>query len=296
LQEPLPSGAPARTWLTSTDHKRIAILIMGTALVVFFMMGVPSMVMRYQLSMPDNAFLDNATYDEVFTIHGSGMIYLVMTPFGLGLGLYLIPLRIGAPNVAAPRATMAGYWFYVLGAFSMIVGFATTKGAASAAWMNYAPLSDSRYQPGVGQDLWLVGTGLSTAGMLVVAATVLWTVLTKRVRGMSMFRIPMFDWAIIVTNLLAVGAFGSLLAADSLVAVGRLAPAIFTSDVIDERLGYVDAQQVPVPGDEESAPAPQVAESAERPSVRRWVAVAKLGRGARRGAAEFRAGMAVQRG
>ncbi|HWC82737.1 MAG TPA: cbb3-type cytochrome c oxidase subunit I [Pseudonocardiaceae bacterium] len=225
-----------RPWLTTTDHKRIAILTGGTALVVFFAMGVLALLMRYQLSRPDNHFLSNQVYDEIFTIHGSGMIYLSITPFALAIGLYLVPLQIGAPNVAAPRVTMAGFWLYLFGAVIMLSGFSVSTGTAQSGWTEYTPLSDSRFSPGAGQDLWIAGVFLSTTGLILIGGTVLWTVLLKRARGMTMLRLPVLCWSVIATNLMVLGAFPALLAALGLVVFGRMVPSVFMNNIWN--IGY----------------------------------------------------------
>ena len=230
-----PQGL-VRSWVTTTDHKRIALLVGGTALVVFLAMGVLALLMRYQLSRPDNHFLSEQVYDEVFTIHGSGMIYLAITPFALALGLYLVPLQVGAPAVAAPRTTMAGYWLYLFGAIAMLSGFSVSTGTAQSGWTAYTPLSNSTYSPGAGQDLWISGVFLSTVGMMLIGGTVLWTALLKRAPGMTMLRLPVFTWSMIATNLMVIGAFPSLLAALVLVVVGRMVPSVFLDNLWN--IGY----------------------------------------------------------
>jgi cytochrome c oxidase subunit 1 len=225
-----------RPWLTTTDHKRIAVLTGGTAMVVFLAMGALAMLMRYQLARPDNHFLSNQVYDEIYTIHGSGMIYLAITPFALALGLYLVPLQVGAPNVAAPRTTMLGYWLYLFGAVALLGGFSISTGTAQAGWTEYTPLSDSRFSPGPGMDLWVLGVFLSTLGMILMGATVLWTALLRRAPGMTMLRLPVFTWSVIATNLMIIGAFPALLVALGLLVVGRMLPSVFLHNIYN--IGY----------------------------------------------------------
>ncbi|WP_345472533.1 cytochrome c oxidase subunit I [Actinoallomurus oryzae] len=234
--EEAAATAGARAWLTTTDHKRIAILVGGTALVIFFAMGILALLMRYQLAWARNHFLAAHEYNEVFTIHGSGMIYLVVTPFALAMGLYLVPLQIGASTVAAPRLTMLGYWLYLFGAIAMLGGFALATGAADTGWTAYMPLSNSVYSPGSGQDVWILGVFLSTVGMIFIGATVLWTVMFLRAPGMTMLRLPVFTWATVATNLMIVGAFPSLLVALGLMIAGRMAPSAVIHNVWN--IGY----------------------------------------------------------
>lgn len=221
---------PRRPWLTTTDHKRIAALMLSTAMVLLFAMGALAMAMRTQLGQPGWKMMDNDTYNQLFTIHGSGMIYLVITPIALAAGLYLVPLQVGAPSVAAPRTTMFGFWLYVVGAATVLSGFLTTDGAAKEGWTAYTPLSSARFSPGVGTDLWIAGNFAATTGLILIGGTVLWTALLKRTPGMTMLRIPVFTWSMVATNLMVLAAFPSLLVALVLLAVGRLAPDVFAEN------------------------------------------------------------------
>lgn len=218
-------------WLTTRDHKRIGLLTIGTALTLFFVMGALALTMRAQLARPDNDVVDPALYNQLFTIHGSGMIYLVVTPLAIGFGVYLVPLQIGAPVIAAPRLTLLGYWLYLLGALSVIGGFLASDGAASDGWTAYTPLSDSQYTPTNGMDLWILGTFLSTVGMLVLAATTLWTTLRLRAPRMTMLRLPVFTWSMVATNLMVLMAFPSLLVALGMLAASRIDPSLADHDL-----------------------------------------------------------------
>ncbi|MEU0221080.1 cbb3-type cytochrome c oxidase subunit I [Streptomyces sp. NPDC006265] len=223
-------------WVTSTDHKRIGVLTMGTALVVLMAMGTLALTMRVQLAQPEQHLVSTHTFNQLFTIHGSGMIYMVFTPFALGMGMYLVPLQIGAPGIAMPRSTLLGYWLYALGALVMLSGFATPLGAHADGWFSYPPMADSVNSPGVGSDLWIVGVFLSTTGTIIMGWTVLWTVLRKRTHGMTMLRLPVFSWSMIASSLMVIGAFPALLAALVLLAAGRADPSIFDHNVWN--IGY----------------------------------------------------------
>src|SRR4051794_35754582 len=137
-------------WLFTTDHKRMAILTLVVSLAIFFGMGALALVMRAQLAQPQLHLIGTETYNEFFTMHGSGMIYLVVTPFALAFGMYLVPLQIGAPALAAPRLAMFGFWLYVVGAATFLIEFGVISGAAAGGWTAYPPLSDSIYSPGAG--------------------------------------------------------------------------------------------------------------------------------------------------
>ncbi|GAA0251065.1 cytochrome c oxidase subunit I [Actinomadura nitritigenes] len=218
---------PVVDWLASTDHKRIGLMTIGTATLLLLVAGVLALTMRTQLAQPGMHVLTNDRYDQFFTIHGSMMIYLVLTPFAIGMGLYLVPLQVGAPNVAAPRTTMLAFWLYLIGAVLMPAGFLTGPGAADQGWYSFPPLASSRYSPGPGVDLWLASVALTAVGMLVMAGTVLWTVLLKRTKGMTMMRIPVFSWSTVATNLMVIGAFPSLLFAVGILVAGRADPGLF---------------------------------------------------------------------
>ena len=231
----LVRGGPG-SWLTSTDHKRVAVLTGGLAVVLFFAMGVLALLMRSQLAVPNAHVLSHQMYNELFTIHGSGMIYLVITPIALAFGVYVVPLQVGAPAIAAPRLTLAGFWLYALGAAALLSGFATTSGAAADGWFSYTPLATSQYSPGHGTDLWILGTTLSTIGMIAQGWAVLWTALRKRAPGVTMLRMPVFTWSMIATCLMIIGAFPALLAAMAMLTIGRVDPSVFASNVWN--IGY----------------------------------------------------------
>ncbi|WP_106430021.1 cytochrome c oxidase subunit I [Streptomyces xiaopingdaonensis] len=223
-------------WLTTTDHKRIGLLTMGTALLLMLLMGLLALLMRGQLAQPEENLVAPGVYNQLFTMHGSGMIYLVMTPFAIGLGVYLVPLQVGAPAIAFPRATLLGFWLYALGALVMLSGFATSEGAHADGWFSYPPMADRQHSPGVGSDLWIVGVFLATVGMIIAGWAVLWTALRRRAAGMTMLRMPLFSWSMVATCLMVMGAFPSLLAALGLLAAGRADPSIFASNVWN--IGY----------------------------------------------------------
>ncbi len=223
-------------WLFTTDHKRIAILTGGTALVIFFGMGILALLMRSQLAQPGLSIVNRSTYNQLLTIHGSGMIYLAITPFAMAMGVYLVPLQIGAPAIAAPRLVMLGYWLYAVGAVAVLSGFGVAGGAASSGWTAYVPLSDSQHSPGWGTNLWLFGVFVAAVGMILMAGAILWTILFRRAPSMAMLRMPVFTWSMVASVLMVLGAFPSLLAALGLIAAGRLDPTIFTNNVWN--IGY----------------------------------------------------------
>jgi cytochrome c oxidase subunit I len=216
-------------WLLTTDHKRIGILTIGTALVLFFFNGAVALTMRAQLAQPSQRILSPQAYLQFMTMHGTGMIAVTITPLALGLGVYLVPLQIGAPRIAAPRATLLGYWLYVAGAIVLIWGFLAPHGA-SAGWWGYLPLSNATYSPGPGESLWTAGVFLAATGMTLQGGTTLWTLLRLRAPGVTMMRLPVFCWTQLVTCLMVAAAFPALLGADAIVALDRLRPSLLSGN------------------------------------------------------------------
>lgn len=231
LVEPMePDERPGlQDWLLSTDHKRIGILTVGTGMILFLFQGALALTMRTQLAQPDQHFLSAQLYNQVMTMHGSGMIYLSVTPFALGLGMFVVPLQVGAPRVAAPRVALASYWLYLFGAVFLIWGFLTPQGAADN-WWSYLPLSNSLYSPGQGQSLWVAGVFLTGTAMLLQGVVILWTILRMRAPGMTMLHMPVFTWSMLATCFLVLAAFPALLAAMSILALSRLDPFLFQSN------------------------------------------------------------------
>jgi cytochrome c oxidase subunit I len=213
-------------WLLTTDHKRIGLLTIGTALVLFFLNGALALTMRAQLAQPDLHILGPEQYLQFMTQHGTGMIATTITPLSLGLGVYLVPLQVGAPRIAAPRAALLGYWLYVFGALTLIWGFVTPNGGATDGWWGYTPLSNSVYTPGMGESLWTAGVFLAAGGMILQGATILWTILRMRAPGVTMLRMPVFTWTELVNALMVLAGFPAVLLAMGIVAVGRVDPSL----------------------------------------------------------------------
>src|SRR5439155_3084550 len=150
-------------WVMTVDHKDIGILYLLTSLGFFVLGGFEALLIRVQLAVPHNTFLDPAAYDAVFTVHGTTMIFLVVMPILLGFANYIVPLQIGATDMAFPRLNAFSYWLFLFGGVIVLLGFLTTSGAADIGWTGYAPLSEVRYSANVGVDLWIVGLALSGA-------------------------------------------------------------------------------------------------------------------------------------
>jgi cytochrome c oxidase subunit 1 len=232
-----PRTAPLRTF-ASTDHKRVALNAGAVAFGFFIAGGVLALIMRSQLAA-DGGVISQDTYNQLFTMHGSTMVYLFVVPFALAAGLYFVPLQVGAATVAGPRLALAGLWLLVLGGVTMWAGFLTSGGAAAASWWGFDPLSDSIHSPGSGMELWIFGVIMATAGQMLWAGCVLITALRQRAPGMTLMRMPVFTWSMVATCLLVVFAFPALIVALVLLWAQR-----HFGGVLGGGLGAVDYQQL----------------------------------------------------
>ena len=184
------------SWLTTVDHKRIGILYIVTSLVFFAMGGVLALLIRTQLLTPDESFLTKNSYNEVVTIHGTTMIFLVIIPLLAGFGNFLVPLQIGARDMAFPRLNALSYWLFLLGGIVLYLSFFAKGGAAPNGWTSYVPLS-TNHSPGNGQDLWILALHILSIGSLAGAVNFIVTVHNMRAPGMSWMRIPLFVWTMV---------------------------------------------------------------------------------------------------
>ena len=201
-------------WITSVDHKVIGKNYMYTALTFMFIAGAMALLIRTQLFNPNGHVVSLQTYNELFTIHGSMMLYLFAGPFAFGgFANYIVPLQIGAPDMAFPRLNNLSYWLFLTGGVTMLLGFFTASGAAAFGWVAYAPLSSSPYSPGPGPDLWIVSIALVGFSGIFTGVNLVTTIFYLRAPGMTMFRMPLFTWSMLVTGILILIAFPVLTAA-----------------------------------------------------------------------------------
>jgi cytochrome c oxidase subunit 1 len=201
-------------YLTTTDHKKIGYLYLITSFLYFCLGGVMALVIRAQLFEPGfNLLASKEQYNQLFTMHGTIMLLMFATPLFAGFANVLMPLQIGAPDVAFPRLNAFAYWLYSFGSAMAVAGFLTPQGAASFGWTAYTPLSTTTFSPGVGGNLWVFGLALSGFGTILGAVNFITTVITMRAPGMTMFRMPIFTWNILVTSILVIMAFPVLAAA-----------------------------------------------------------------------------------
>src|SRR5215204_4372598 len=199
--------------LTTTDHKVIGNMYLFTSFLFFIFGGILALLIRSELAQPGTQIIDDETYNQLFTMHGTIMLLLFATPLFFGFGNAVMPLQIGAPDVAFPRLNMFSYWLYLFGGLTAVSGFIVPGGAASFGWFAYAPLSNAVNSPGIGGDLWVMGLWLAGLGTILGAVNFVTTIFTMRAPGMTMFRMPIFTWNTLVTAILVLFAFPILTAA-----------------------------------------------------------------------------------
>jgi cytochrome c oxidase subunit 1 len=208
--------------LTTTDHKLIGKLYLGTSFAWFIIGGVMALIIRSELASPGQQFVNDELYNQLFTMHGTIMLLLFATPLFFGFANVIMPLQIGAPDVAFPRLNMFSYWCFLFGGLIAASGFLTPSGAASFGWTGYTPLSDAIRSPSVGGDLWILGLWLAGLGTILGAVNFITTIITMRAPGMTMFRMPIFTWNTLITSLLAIIVFPILAGALLMLAADRL--------------------------------------------------------------------------
>ena len=231
--QPTSKGKAFVSWVTTTDHKKIGNLYFVTTFIWFLIGGLLALFLRAELFKPGLQFLSNEQYNQIFTMHGTIMLLMFATPLFAGFANALMPLQIGAADVAFPRMNMLSYWLYLFGGIMAFAGFITPGGAASFGWTAYAPLSSTQYSPGVGADLWIVGLALGGLGTILGGVNFITTIITMRAPGMTMFRMSIFTWNVLLTSILVLIAFPPLAAAF----LGLEADRLFGSHIFDPANG-----------------------------------------------------------
>ncbi|MBR8743747.1 cbb3-type cytochrome c oxidase subunit I, partial [Nocardiopsis sp. MG754419] len=201
------TGSVVVGWLSSTDHKVIGYMYLITSFAFFLFGGVLALLIRLELFEPGMQFLSAEQYNQYFTMHGTIMLLLFATPLFIGFSNVIMPLQIGAPDVAFPRMNLFSYYLFLFGGLVVISGFLTPGGAASFGWFAYTPLSDAVRSPGIGGDLWILGLLVSGLGTILGAVNFMTTGLCMRAPGMTMFRMPIFTWNTLLTSVLVLIAF-----------------------------------------------------------------------------------------
>ncbi len=200
-------GTKAFTLLTTTDHKVIGQMYAVTTFFFFIFGGILALIIRAELARPGSQIVGDETYNQLFTMHGTIMLLMFATPLFFAFGNMIMPLQIGAPDVAFPRLNMFSYWLYLFGSLIAVSGFIVPGGAASFGWFAYLPLSDSIHTPGIGGDLWVMGLYMSGLGTILGAVNFITTIFCMRAPGMTMFRMPIFVWNTLVTSILILIVF-----------------------------------------------------------------------------------------
>jgi cytochrome c oxidase subunit 1 len=196
-------------WLTTTDHKKIGVMYVINSFLFFLIGGVFALLVRTELAQPGlQLFTNEHVYNESFSIHATVMIFLFIIPMLAGLGNYAVPLMIGAPDMAFPRINALSFWMLPLGGILLLAGFLTPGGAAAAGWTSYPPLTERMplSSPGAGQDLWIVSIILIGTSSILGGINFLVTIFKMRAPGMTLFRMPIMVWTILVTSVLVVMA------------------------------------------------------------------------------------------
>jgi cytochrome c oxidase subunit 1/cytochrome c oxidase subunit I+III len=213
-------------WIASVDHKRIGIMYLVVALFFFAVGGIEALLIRIQLARPDNSFLSPVAYDQIFTMHGTTMIFLVAMPVLTGMANYIVPLMIGAKDVAFPRLNALSLWLLIFGGLFLYFSFIAGE-APSAGWFSYAPLSEHAFSSGPGLDYYCLGLFSLGIGSVVAAINLIVTIASYRAPGLTIRRLPLFVWMVLVTQILVLLALPALNASLSMLLVDRLLNARF---------------------------------------------------------------------
>ncbi|MGG0051079.1 cytochrome aa3 quinol oxidase subunit I [Bacillus atrophaeus] len=213
-------------WITTVDHKKLGIMYIIAAVVMLFRGGVDGLMMRAQLALPNNSFLDSNHYNEIFTTHGTIMIIFMAMPFLIGLINVVVPLQIGARDVAFPYLNNLSFWTFFVGAMLFNISF-VIGGSPNAGWTSYMPLASNEMSPGPGENYYLLGLQIAGIGTLMTGINFMVTILKMRTKGMTLMRMPMFTWTTLITMIIIVFAFPVLTVALALLSFDRLFGAHF---------------------------------------------------------------------
>src|SRR6187399_1691576 len=192
-------------WLTTTDHKKIGILYLVNSFIFFIFGGLLAIGVRSELAVPGLQFFDEKLYNQLFTMHASFMLFLFVIPILAGFANYVVPLQIGAPDMAFPRINALSLWLLPLGGLLMASGFFVSGGSAASGWTEYPPLSGGKYS-GTGTDLWIVGLVLIGTASILGAINFLVTIFKMRAPGVTLFRMSILTWTVLVTSVLVLMA------------------------------------------------------------------------------------------
>lgn len=210
------------SWITSTDHKVIGYMYLISSFIWFLIGGVMALIIRTQLFAPGLEIITADQYNQMFTMHGIIMLLMFATPLFAGFANVILPLQIGAPDVSFPRLNAFAFWLYTFGSLIAFSGFLTPQGSASFGWFAYVPLSTTTFSPGVGANLWVLGLGLGGFGTILGGVNFITTIITMRAPGMTMWRMSVFSWNVLITSVLIILIFPVLAAAFLALGADRL--------------------------------------------------------------------------
>ena len=208
-------------WLTTVDHKKIGIMYILAAVIMFFRGGMDGLMMKAQTARPEMAFLDAQHYNEVFTTHGVIMILFMAMPFLIGLMNFIVPLQIGARDVAFPQLNALSFWLFFSGAMLFNISF-VVGGSPDAGWTAYFPLAGKEFSPGIGNNFYAVAIQIAGIGTLISGINFIVTILKMRTKGMTLMKMPMFPWTTLITSIIIVAAFPIFTVALALMTFDRL--------------------------------------------------------------------------
>ena len=209
------NGKGVGGWFSVTTHQAIGERYIVTAFIFLLLGGVEALLMRLQLAVPNNTFLDPTWYNRIFTEHGTTMMFLFAVPVMEGMGIYLVPMMVGTRNVAFPRLNAFGYWMYLAGGL-LLYGAMFTGTFPAAGWFSYSPLSGPQFSPGKGVDVWAQMVTFTEISAMCVAVELITTILRMRAPGMSLNRIPLFCWSMLVQSFMVVFAMPAVMVASNI--------------------------------------------------------------------------------
>jgi cytochrome c oxidase subunit 1 len=231
--EALPLPSKLHEWIVTVDHKRLGILYIATALFFFAVAGILAALMRMQLAYPDSTFLPPEVFNRLFTMHGTTMVFLVGMPFFAGLANYLTPLMIGARDMAFPRLNAFGFWIFLLGGILLYFSYIAGEGlvghgtAPDVGWFAYAPLTERAFSRGTSTDYWILSIILTGIGTTASAINVVATIVSMRCKGMTLAKMPLFVWLMLVVSCMVLFILPPLTAGQIMLLLDRYLGAHF---------------------------------------------------------------------
>src|SRR5271163_267615 len=220
-------------WVVTVDHKKLGLMYAITALLFFVVAGILAAVMRAQLAVPNNTLIEPATFNRLFTVHGTTMVFFVGMPFFAALANYLVPLMIGARDMAFPRLNAFGFWLTLFGGILLYASYLTAEGLAGhgtapdVGWFAYSPLNERAFSRGTSTDYWVISILLSGLGSTITAINVIATILSMRVKGMTLARMPLMVWLLFIVSCQVLIALPPLTAAQVMLLLDRFLGAHF---------------------------------------------------------------------